>query len=82
MAFAQTGLRKVAEGLFIYSAGADTAATVIASGYFSSVTKQLKQGDVILIIGNTLASIDVAFVNSATGATTVTTVAVEGVTAT
>ena len=82
MAFAQTGLRKVAEGLFIYDATADTAATVTASGYFNTATKQLKQRDVIIIIGNSAGSIDMAHVTSATNATTVTTSAVEGVTAT
>ena len=82
MAFAQSGLRKIAEGLFRYYAAADTAATVIASGYFNSATKQLKQDDIILVVGNTRASVDVIFVSSADNATTVTTVAVEGVTAT
>jgi hypothetical protein len=82
MAFAQSGLRKIAEGLFVYYAAADTAATVQASGYFNTPTKQLKQDDVIIVIGNTRASVDVCFVSSADNATTVTTVGVEGVTAT
>lgn len=82
MALAVTGLRKIAEGLFVYNSGADTAATVQASGYFSAITHNLKQDDVIVIIGNSRASVDVAFVNSATGAATVTTIGVEGVTAT
>jgi hypothetical protein len=82
MALAVSGLRKIAEGLFVYSAGADTAATVQASGYFNTITHLLKQDDVIIIIGNNRGSVDVAFVNSASGAATVTTVGVEGVTAT
>lgn len=68
--------------LFIYHAGADTVATATASGYFNNVTDQLHQGDVIMIVGNSFASIDNAIVTSASGATTVTTSAVEGVTAT
>lgn len=69
-------------GLFIYQAGADTAADVTASGYFNSVTGRLRKGDVIMIVGNNTASIDLAVVTSATGAATVTTTAVEAVTAT
>lgn len=69
-------------GLFILNAVADTAATVTGSGYFNAVTNRLRQGDVILIVGNSAASIDVAIVTSATDAATVTTTAVEGVTAT
>lgn len=68
--------------LFIYKAGADTAATVTGSGYFNGVTEQLKQGDVIIVVGNSGASVDVAVVTSASGAATVTTAATEGVTAT
>lgn len=68
--------------LFIYHAGADTAATVAGSGYFNAVTNQLHKGDVILVVGNDFASIDSITVTSATNAATVTTTAVEGVTAT
>lgn len=82
MALVASNLRKIAEGLFVYYSVADTAATVQGSGYFNSITKQLKQDDVIIIIGNARASIDVCFVSSADNATTVTTVGVEGVTAT
>lgn len=85
MALDATKLHKIAgasPALFIYHAGADTAATVTASGYFNSVTYRLKQGDVIMVVGNTFASIDIAIVTSATDAATVTTSAVEGVTAT
>lgn len=85
MALDATKLYTIAGGvaqLHIYHAGADTAATVTGSGYFNSVTNRLKQGDVILVVGNSFASIDSAIVTSATGAATVTTSAVEGVTAT
>lgn len=68
--------------LFIYKAGADTVATVTGSGYFNAVTDQLKNGDVIMVVGNAVASIDAAIVTSASGAATVTTSATEGVTAT
>lgn len=82
MALDKTKLRKIAEGLFVYNAGADTAATVQGSGYFNAVTHNLKQDDVILVIGNSRGTIDSCFVSSASGAATVTTVGVEGVTAT
>lgn len=85
MALDATKLERIGggtNGLFIYQAGADTAATVTGSGYFNAVTNRLRQGDVILIVGNSVASIDVAIVTSATDAATVTTSAVEGVTGT
>jgi hypothetical protein len=82
MAYAATGLRKLAEGLFRYNAGADTAATVSGSGYFNSATHMLKQDDIIYVIGNSRATLDALVVSSATNAATVTTVAAEGVTAT
>jgi len=85
MALDATKLERIGggtNGLFIYQAGADTAATVTGSGYFNDVTHRLRQGDVILIVGNSVASIDVAIVTSATAAATVTTSAVEGVTGT
>lgn len=85
MALDATKLQRIggaANGLFIYDAGADTAATVTGSGYFNAVTGQLRKGDVIMVVGNSQASIDVAIVTSASGAATVTTTATEGVTAT
>lgn len=69
-------------GLLVYDAGADTAATVTGSGYFNAVTDRLRKGDVIMVVGNSQASIDNVIVTSATGAATVTTTATEGVTAT
>lgn len=85
MALDATKLERIGggtNGLFLYQAGADTAATVAGSGYFNNVTDRLRQGDVILVVGNSVASIDSLVVTSATGAATVTTTAVEGVTAT
>lgn len=68
--------------LHIYS-NADAIATIVASGYFNTVTDNLKQNDVILCVGSTggTRTIDVICVTSATGAATVTTTALEGVTA-
>ena len=85
MALDATKLFKMAgadPALFIYKSSADTVATVTASGYFNAVTDQLKNGDVILVVGNSVASIDSTIVTSASGAATVTTSAVEGVTTT
>jgi len=82
MALDNTTLSKVAQGrnqLFIYTT-ADDAATVTASGYFNDATNELKQYDVIVLIDTTNSKIDLLFVTSATGASTVTTSAVEGVT--
>ena len=81
MAFAQAGLHKIAEGLFRYTT-TDAAATIAGSGYFNTAYKQLKQYDVIIAIDTDAPTIDLLWVTSATNATTVTTSAVEGVTAT
>jgi hypothetical protein len=69
-------------GLLTYDAVADTVATVTGSGYFNAVTDRLRQKDIIMVVANNGASIDNVVVTSATGAATVTTSAVEGVTAT
>lgn len=69
-------------GLLIYDAGADTISDVNTSGYFNAVTARLRKGDIIMVVGNSQASIDNSIVTSATGAATVTTSSVEGVTAT
>ena len=78
------GLRK----LFIYDAGADSAATVGAAGYFNGVRDQLDKADVIIVIGAGQTTIDNSFVsslrsahNTTTGGN-VTTVTTEGVIAT
>lgn len=54
---------------------ADAIATVVASGYFNSITNRLKQFDVIIAVTSTggTAAVDVLVVTSATGAATVTT---------
>lgn len=77
MALTASALYKIAgadPGLFIYKS-ADAIATVAASGYFNSVTDNLKQFDVIIVVGSTggTATVDVLIVTSATGAATVTT---------
>lgn len=86
MALTASTLFKVAganPGLHIYKT-ADTIATVTASGYFNNVTDNLRQYDVIIVVSETggTPKIDNIFVTSADGATTVTTSATEGVTAT
>ena len=75
MAFVAANLEKIGGGgrqLFIYHAGADSAATAAGSGHMNAVAGQLRQGDVILIIGTGGTLIDPAVVTSATGATPVT----------
>lgn len=85
MPFTASTLTKLAgaePGLHIYTT-ADAVATVVGSGYFNTVTDNLKQNDVILVVGSTggTRTVDVVCVTSATGAATVTTTALEGVTA-
>lgn len=60
----------------------DAIATVTASGYFNAITARLKRWDIIHVVGLTggATTIDNVIVTSATGAATVTTTAVEGVT--
>lgn len=85
MALDATKLEKVGGGarsLFIYDAGADTAATVTGSGYFNAATNNLKQKDVIMVIGAGGTTIDNVIVTSASFAAVVTTTATEGVTST
>ena len=77
MALTAANLSKVAGGarqVWVYES-ADAVATIAGSGYFNSVTSNLRQYDVILAIGSTggTATVDVLIVTSATGATTVTT---------
>lgn len=86
MALTASTLFKIAganPGLHIYKT-ADSIATTTGSGYFNAVTDNLRQYDVIIVIsgiGGTV-NVDVITVTSADGASTVTTTAVEGVTAT
>ena len=53
----------------------DAVGTIDDSGYFNDVTNELKQYDVIMVVGSTggTATIDTLIVSSATGAATVTT---------
>jgi DNA-binding MurR/RpiR family transcriptional regulator len=86
MALTSSTLWKATGGttsLHIYRS-ADTIATVTGSGYFNGVTNNLKQWDVVICVSETggTPKVDVVTVTSATGAATVTTTAVEGVTAT
>jgi uncharacterized phosphosugar-binding protein len=86
MALTSSTLWKATGGttsLHIYRS-ADTIATITGSGYFNGVTNNLQQWDVIICVSETggTPKVDVVTVTSATGAATVTTTAVEGVTAT
>ena len=78
MALTATALKLVAGGggsnLFMYQS-TDAVSTIAGSGYFNSVTDNLKQFDIIIAVGATggTATVDVLVVTSATGASTVTT---------
>tara|TARA_R100001082_G_scaffold21728_1_gene10434 strand:- start:1239 stop:1484 length:246 start_codon:yes stop_codon:yes gene_type:complete len=77
MALDATNLFKVGganPGLWIYKS-TDAIGTIVASGYFNDVTNELKEHDVIIVVGATGGSetVDVVCVTSATGAATVTT---------
>lgn len=78
MALSSTALKKIGgagdSNLFMYQS-TDAVATVAGSGYFNDVTNELKQFDVIIVVGSTggTATVDVLIVSSATGAATVTT---------
>ena len=85
MAFVRSKLERIAGGLqqvFLYNGTADTAATMQASAYFNAIADEINAGDVIIMVGNNNGSIDNAVISSARGVTPVTTVGVEGVTAT
>jgi len=62
----------------------EAIATVAGSGYFNLATGEIRQGDIIMVIGTSggTATIDFLFVTSLTGAATVTTSGTEGITAT
>jgi len=78
MALSSTALKKIGgagdSNLFMYQS-TDAVGTVAGSGYFNDVTNELKQFDVIIVVGSTggTATVDVLIVSSATGAATVTT---------
>jgi hypothetical protein len=78
MALVASALTKVAGGakqIWHYQT-ADAIATVIASGYFNGATENLRQFDVINVVGGVggTVTVDVIVVTSATNAATVTTV--------
>lgn len=78
MALTAANLKLIAgsgdSNLFMYQS-TDAIATIVGSGYFNSVTNNLKQFDIIICVGSTggTATVDVITVSSATGAATVTT---------
>ena len=63
------------QSLYLYNS-ADTIITIEASGYFNSVSAELRKNDCILVVGSTggTQTIDALTVSSADGATTVTTI--------
>ena len=77
MALTASALKKIAgagdQNLFVYKS-TDAVGTIAGSGYFNSVTEDLKQFDIIIDVGATggTATVDVLIVSSATGAATVT----------
>ena len=77
MALVAADLAKVAGGArqIWHYASADAVTTIAGSGYFNDVTGNLRQNDIILVVGSTggSATVDVLVVTSATGAATVTT---------
>ena len=78
MALDATNLKKIAgagnQNLFVYQS-TDAVGTIAGSGYFNSVTDDLKQYDIILAVGSTggTQTVDMLIVKSSTGAATVTT---------
>lgn len=79
MALTSSELKKVggASPAIWYYKSADAVGTISASGYFNSVTNNLKQFDIILVVSATggTAAVDVLTVSSTTGNATVTTTA-------
>jgi hypothetical protein len=78
MALTAANLKLVAGGgtgnIFHYNS-ADAVGTIVGSGYFNDVTTNLKQWDVICVIGATggTPTVDMLVVTSASSAATVTT---------
>ena len=75
MALDATNLFKVGganPGMWIYKS-TDAVGTIDNADYFNNVTNELKQFDVIVIVGSTggTATVDLAIVKSATGAASV-----------
>tara|TARA_R110000803_G_scaffold38104_5_gene82247 strand:- start:347 stop:595 length:249 start_codon:yes stop_codon:yes gene_type:complete len=77
MAFTAATLKKVAgagTGNVWHYNSEDAPAAIAGSGYFTSITNELKQWDTILAVGTTggTVTVDLLVVTSATGAATVT----------
>jgi hypothetical protein len=76
MAFTRSTFTKLAGGArqVHYYTSADAIATVIASGYFNSVTNDMKTHDIILAVTSNTGThaVDMLVVTSATDAATVT----------
>ena len=77
MAFSDTYFAKIdnaysinSRQLFSYKSSTDALATIVASGYFNSITAKLRKDDVLFIAGSDAD--DIYKVTSATGAATVT----------
>lgn len=77
MAYVASDLYKLAGGAksLWYYTSSEAVATIAGSGYFNNATNELKEHDVILVVGSNggTETVDVLVVTSATGATTVTT---------
>ncbi len=79
MAFAAANFHRIGmnpdQGLYLYNS-ADAIATIVASGYFNSVSAELRENDCIIVVGSTggTQTVDVLVVSSADGAATVTTI--------
>lgn len=85
MAFVARYFERVGGGskkLYLYDAQADTIATVTGADYFGAVRDELDKGDVIIVTAAANTTIDNIQVTSVRSAASVTTSAVEGVTAT
>ncbi len=78
MAFAAANFHRIWNGpdqsLYLYNSP-DAIATIVGSGYFNSVSAELRENDVIIVVGLTggAQTVDVVVITSADGAATVTT---------
>lgn len=77
MAFAAANFHRISnnpdQSLYLYNT-TDAIATIAGSGYFNSVSAELRLGDVIIAVDSDAVTVDVLVVSSADGASTVTTV--------
>jgi len=79
MAYDNTNLFKVGganPGLWIYHS-TDSISTIVGTNYFGDSTNSLKQNDVVLVVSSTggTRAMDVVCISSASGAASVTTIA-------